>query len=227
MAALGSSTLPRRAAVPVEAAPASAPRAPRPDPRRRVLDAAIACFTRNGFHGTSMQEICKAADMSPGGLYRYFPSKDAMIIAIVEEERAARASLLACLENAPGFVAGLTAMGEALFSGAMPMVCVELGPEISAEASRNPVLKAKFDEVEAEMNDAIRVAFLAAQSRGEIDPALDVDAALVMINAIGDGLLLRNRLDPGVPLAAMMPALGSMMARMFAPAPSSSSEPTP
>ncbi|QIB34097.1 TetR/AcrR family transcriptional regulator [Ancylobacter pratisalsi] len=194
----------------------------RPEPRRRVLDAAIACFIRNGFHGTSMQEICKAAEMSPGALYRYFPSKDAMIIAIVEEERAARSSLLACLDSAPSFVAGLTAMGEALFSGAMPMVCVELAPEISAEAARNPALKAKFDEVEAEMNGAIRAALVAAQARGEADPSLDADAALLMINAIGDGLLLRNRLNPDLPLAAMMPAIGAMLARMFAPVPSSS-----
>ena len=200
----------------------------RPDPRRRVLDAAIACFTRSGFHGTSMHELCTEAGMSPGALYRYFPSKEAIIIAIVEEERAARASLLACLDDAPSFVEGLAAMGHCLFSGEMPMVCVELGPEISAEASRNPVLKAKFDEVEDEMTQAIQRAFLAAQARGEIDPAIDADAALLMINAIGDGLLLRQRLEPELPLAAMMPALGDLIGRMFAPArAASSSDPTP
>lgn len=210
---------------PVKAAEkvSKAPRMPvsgtsgRPDPRRRVLDAAIACFTRSGFHGTSMHEVCAEAGMSPGALYRYFPSKDAIIIAIVEEERAARASLMACLDEAPSFVEGLTAMGNHLFSGEMPMVCVELGPEISAEASRNPVLKAKFDEVEDEMTDAVRRAFVAAQGRGEIDPAIDADAALVMINAIGDGLLLRRRLEPELPLAAMMPVLGELIGRMFSP----------
>lgn len=197
---------------------AGAPESVRRDPRRRVLDAAIACFTRSGFHGTSMHEVCAEAGMSPGALYRYFPSKEAIIIAIVEEERAARASLLERLDAAPSFVEGLAAMGHALFSGEMPMVCVELGPEISAEASRNPVLKAKFDEVEAEMTEAIQRAFVAAQARGEIDPALDADAALVMINAIGDGLLLRRRLEPELPLAQMMPALGQLIGRMFAPA---------
>lgn len=199
-------------------APAAAPQEARRDPRRRVLDAAIACFTRSGFHGTSMHEVCTEAGMSPGALYRYFPSKEAIIIAIVEEERAARASLLERLDAAPSFVEGLAAMGDALFSGEMPMVCVELGPEISAEASRNAVLKAKFNEVEAEMTGAIRRAFVAAQARGEIDPALDADAALVMINAIGDGLLLRRRLEPELPLAQMMPALGQLIGRMFAPA---------
>lgn len=189
----------------------------RPDQRRRVLDAATACFTRNGFHGTSMHEICAEASMSPGALYRYFPSKDSIIIAIVEEERAARASLMACLESAPSFVAGLVAMGDALFSGTTPMVCADLGPEIYAEAARNPALKAKFDEVEEEIDNAIRQAFVAAQERGEIDAKIDVETAMLMISAIGDGLMLRSRLEPDLPLAAMMPAIGAMISRMFAP----------
>ncbi|WP_371348035.1 TetR/AcrR family transcriptional regulator [Ancylobacter sp. IITR112] len=206
------------------AAKAAAPAAPGPapkerrDPRRRVLDAAIACFTRSGFHGTSMQQICTEAGMSPGALYRYFPSKESIIIAIVDEERAVRMSCLERLESAPSFVEGLARMGEALFSGEEPMVCLELGPEIYAEAARNPALKPIFDAVEDEMNAAIRSHFVAAQARGEIDPAIDPDVAMLMINAIGDGLVLRRSFEPGLPLERMMPALAGLIARMLAPA---------
>jgi len=199
----------------------------RPDPRRRILDAAAQCFTRLGFHGASMQEICGAAGMSPGALYRYFPSKESIIIAIVEEERAARASLLSHLETAPSFVAGLVAMGQAHFSGEVPMVCAELGPEISAEAARNPVLKAKFDEVEAEMDDAFRAAIEAGKARGEIDPAIESDLALLMINILGDGLMLRSQMSPELPLNTLMPAIGALIGRMFAPAPSHPTDTTP
>jgi AcrR family transcriptional regulator len=200
-----------------KAKPQSKSAVARPDPRRRILDAAAQCFTRLGFHGASMQEICAAAEMSPGALYRYFPSKEAIIIAIVEEERAARASLLSHLETAPSFVAGLVAMGQAHFSGEVPMVCAELGPEISAEAARNPILKAKFDEVEAEMDDAFRAAIEAGKARGEIDPAIETDLALLMINIIGDGVMLRSQMSPELPLNALMPALGALIGRMFAP----------
>lgn len=199
------------------AAVSAAGAATRRDPRRRVLDAAIVCFSRSGFHGTSMHEICSEAGMSPGALYRYFPSKDAIIIAIVEEERAARASLMEMLENAPSFVEGLGRMGHALFSGEMPMVCLELGPEIYAEAARNPALKAVFESVEQEMDVALRGAFLAAQARGEIDPAVDADVALLLIGAIGDGLVLRNRFEPDLSLDQMMPALTALIGRMLAP----------
>ena len=34
--------------------------------RRQILDAALACFRRRGFHQTSMSEICTEADISAG-----------------------------------------------------------------------------------------------------------------------------------------------------------------
>ena len=58
------------------------------DRRAEILAAAQRCFVRSGFHGASMQEICAEAGMSPGNLYRYFPSKEALIAGIAERDRA-------------------------------------------------------------------------------------------------------------------------------------------
>ena len=52
--------------------------------RRQILDAALDCFRRRGFHQTSMQEICAAAGISAGALYRYFGSKAEIITAITK-----------------------------------------------------------------------------------------------------------------------------------------------
>ncbi|WAC28593.1 TetR/AcrR family transcriptional regulator [Ancylobacter sp. SL191] len=199
------------------AAPAKRAPARRPEPRRRVLDAAIICFTRSGFHGTSMQQICAEAGMSPGGLYRYFPSKESIILAIIEEESAARATLIDVLETAPSFVEGIARMGAALFSREAPAVCLELGPEIYAETARNPALKPTFDAVETEMNEAILRCFRVAQAKGEVDADLDADTVMLLLGAIGDGLVLRNRFDPDVPLDRMMPQIAQLIARMLAP----------
>ena len=59
------------------------------DRRDEILGAAQRCFVRSGFHQTSMQEICAEAGMSPGNLYRYFPSKESLIAAI-RRSRASR-----------------------------------------------------------------------------------------------------------------------------------------
>jgi AcrR family transcriptional regulator len=51
------------------------------DRRSEILEAARRCVARSGFHQTSMHDICTEAGMSPGNLYRYFPSKEAALLA--------------------------------------------------------------------------------------------------------------------------------------------------
>lgn len=53
--------------------------------RREIIDAARACFLRNGFHQTTTDEICREAAITPGGLYHYFSSKEEIISAVIEQ----------------------------------------------------------------------------------------------------------------------------------------------
>jgi AcrR family transcriptional regulator len=57
----------------------------RDERRAHILAAARRCFVRDGFHQTSMQALVSEAGLSSGAVYRYFPSKDAMIEAIAEQ----------------------------------------------------------------------------------------------------------------------------------------------
>jgi AcrR family transcriptional regulator len=56
--------------------------------RAEILAAARRCFVRDGFHGTSMQDLLTEVGLSSGAVYRYFPGKQDMIIAIAEENLA-------------------------------------------------------------------------------------------------------------------------------------------
>ncbi|WP_197081818.1 TetR/AcrR family transcriptional regulator [Silvibacterium bohemicum] len=49
--------------------------------RERITSEAIALFARNGYEQTTMEAIAEAADVSPRTLYRYFPSKDLIVLA--------------------------------------------------------------------------------------------------------------------------------------------------
>ncbi len=77
------------------------------DRRAEILAAAERCFARSGFHQASMHEICLEAGMSPGNLYRYFPSKEAIIAGISERNRADAAESFAAVDQAEDFFAGL------------------------------------------------------------------------------------------------------------------------
>jgi len=51
-----------------------------------ILDQVKSVFAMNGFDGTSMQDLAQATQMSVGNFYRYFPSKDAIITALVKRD---------------------------------------------------------------------------------------------------------------------------------------------
>ena len=52
--------------------------------RDEIIDAARTCFLRSGFHQTTTDEICREANITPGGLYHYFTSKDDLIAVVIE-----------------------------------------------------------------------------------------------------------------------------------------------
>ncbi|MFE9453761.1 TetR/AcrR family transcriptional regulator [Streptomyces sp. NPDC006739] len=64
---------------------------PRISPERRearraeIVAAARRCFSRDGFHQTSMPDIAAEAGVSAGAPYRYFASKEEIILAIAED----------------------------------------------------------------------------------------------------------------------------------------------
>jgi AcrR family transcriptional regulator len=57
--------------------------------RKALLDAAIARFGRDGYRGTSVAEIARDARLSGTAAYVYFPNKEALFVAAVDEDAAA------------------------------------------------------------------------------------------------------------------------------------------
>lgn len=53
--------------------------------RRRIMDSALAEFSKQGYGASSINTICAAEDISKGIVYHYFDTKDALFIACVEE----------------------------------------------------------------------------------------------------------------------------------------------
>ncbi|CAN5907398.1 hypothetical protein BH11MYX3_BH11MYX3_26210 [soil metagenome] len=78
--------------------PARSPRKPAPPraegeskrdaTRKRLLDRALALFQNKGVEATTMRDIAKAAGMSLGAAYYYFPSKEALVFAYYEDNQA-------------------------------------------------------------------------------------------------------------------------------------------
>lgn len=50
---------------------------------RRIETAALALFTKQGFHGTNIRQIAEKAEVSTGAIYTYYPTKEALFVSLV------------------------------------------------------------------------------------------------------------------------------------------------
>jgi len=59
------------------------------DPRRVILAAAKRCYLAEGISATGMKEVAARAGVARSTLYRYFPSRDDLLVATIKQEMAA------------------------------------------------------------------------------------------------------------------------------------------
>src|ERR671914_2805432 len=83
--------------------------------RTQILEAAARSFVRSGFHRTTMQDVAAEAGMSPGNLYRYFPSKDAIVIGLTERDRSDVAKDFATFDSGEDFMTSFIKLGRKHF----------------------------------------------------------------------------------------------------------------
>jgi len=165
------------------------------DRRDEILDAAQRCFVRSGFHQTSMQEICAEAGMSPGNLYRYFPSKESLIAGIAERDRAEVAQEFANADLSHGLFAVLEGMVHHHFAERSDEQ-VKLCTEIMAEARRHPEIARISAGFDADVRRWLIDLFKAGAKRGDIPSDIDFDGAVTMLMIMADGVWWRRALDP-------------------------------
>jgi TetR/AcrR family transcriptional regulator, repressor for uid operon len=174
------------------------------DRRAEILDAAQRCFVRSGFHGASMQDICAEAGMSPGNLYRYFPSKEAIIAGICERDRADVMQSFAMVDQSTDFFAAFGALAHHHFVG-RPDDDVALCIEIMAESRRNPEIARLCQGFEADVKARLVAMLREAAKRGDISAEIDFDAVVTMLMLIGDGVWWRRASDSSFKAETMLP----------------------
>jgi AcrR family transcriptional regulator len=159
--------------------------------RRQILEAALVCFRRRGFHQATMQEICSEAGISPGALYRYFPAKADIIAAIAEDERRETDAMIADVRGQAGLVEALCQIAAAVFARFAKEAEAPIFADVFAEAARDPVLARRLSEIDCRSVERLAEALEAAQKRGEIDAGLDaIEAARTLIASV-EGIAMR------------------------------------
>ena len=184
------------------------------DRRATILDAAEHCFSRSGFHQTSMSDICQAAGMSPGNLYRYFPSKEAIIAGIIERHRMHASEDIEAIENAPSFYEALAAMAYQCMVGRTAEE-LSLGIEVMAECRRNPAIAKLFRDLEDDITARLVKMLETAAARGGINPSTNFEPAATILMMIADGITLRRSANQVLDVEGMMPLILQMVENLL------------
>ncbi|RXT54543.1 hypothetical protein B6S44_12950 [Bosea sp. Tri-44] len=177
----------------------------------RILDAAERVFARAGFHAATMNDIAAEAGMSPGNLYRYFSSKDAIIAGMSERDRMEIAADFAGLDPSKGrLLDQLDELGRQHMVR-KPREKAIIALQIWAEASRTPEMAkicAGFDET---VEQGLGAAVEAAKASGELPSNLDQARFLLALFMMADGFFCRRAVDPDFDAAAGAEALFAAM----------------
>jgi AcrR family transcriptional regulator len=193
--------------------------------REHILDAAERCFARAGFHRTTMQDICKEAAVSPGALYVYFDSKEALIAGICERDRAEFAERLAALSETPDFLKALRELGEHYFvhdPAHKRLMCIEIG----LESTRNPRVGEIYRGVDDFINASFEKLFQRMKGEGRIAPDLEIPVVAQLFSIIADGMFWRRAVDPAFNGEVLVPATLKVLAGLLKPVPQAEPEKT-
>jgi AcrR family transcriptional regulator len=164
--------------------------------KMQILRAARQCFSRQGFHRTTMRDIVCASRLSPGAIYRYFKGKDEIIKVMAAMRLAGRRERLSAVgkNSVPGALVAdlLQTFFQPLEADANERANRRVIIQVWAEALRSPrILKAMRRNLHS-LRDLVADAISRGQQLGEIRPDLDAKAVALTMIALLQGFMLHE-----------------------------------
>ncbi|MFE0020029.1 TetR/AcrR family transcriptional regulator [Amycolatopsis sp. NPDC059021] len=185
--------------------------------RQAILDAAVGCFAEKGFEKTTTADICRAAGISSGSLFHYFPTKRAVFVAIFAEDGERTAGFLAEAAKAEDPLAALFDVVDRLSADVAEPILVRLVLEVAAQAARDEEFAALIRRNEAATRDGLQVLVQRAADAGLIDASIPPLSAANWITALMDALISRANMDPELDVAAERAMLKVILTRFLRP----------
>jgi len=184
--------------------------------RERILEAAERAFVRHGFHAATMQHVAEEADMSAGNLYRYFPSKEAIVEALCARDQEGRTGAFAELltQNTDIAEAIRAGLRDHVFS--KPIEKARMIVEIWAESGRNARVAEMTRALDADVLGKLEQLIEAAKAAGVAAPTLDSRFAARFFFTFVSGLFKRLATEPEFDRSAEAAAAYGVLKALFA-----------
>jgi AcrR family transcriptional regulator len=182
--------------------------------RRQILDAAARCFIRNGFHATSMQDVFRESGLSAGAVYRYFPSKHAIVQAIAEQtvtDVTQAIDAIVDADPAPAIEEAVARVLDVVHGHTGPDGVARIALQVWGETQRDAALAefvaARYQEIRSRFVHLVR----RAQDKGTAPADLDAERLGTVLFGAVLGYILQRLLvgdvDPAAYRAGLHPLL--------------------
>ena len=164
--------------------------------RAALIAAARRSFARLGFAGTSTAMVQAEAGSSTGKLFHYFPTKQALILAVIEDQNRLVSDWSADLVAGSDPLLSLDHLMDGVWQTAADPQGSCLVLEIAAEAARNAEAAALTREGDRQLAATITALARAAVERGQITPEIPLNQITHIVMAWIDGIFSRAGSDP-------------------------------
>lgn len=183
--------------------------------RAQILAAAMACFSRQGYHATSMDDVVRECGLSVGAIYSYFASKEDLFLALSDDRAEQTLAYMNDLFRRPGKMVDKSREAVDYFfrllsDDLIPLARVNV--EFLSEAAKSERIKERQQRRCETIRHFLCWLLTAAQQRGEVRADVHVPAAAELMMALNEGILLLSvaglrRID----LDALKPAYVSLL----------------
>ena len=184
--------------------------------RRQIMDAAVACFARDGFHRATMADIVAETGLSAGAIYRYFPAKEDIVAAVAAERHTREAAVLADAAAAadPGDVLrdlARVSLGRLADPAEQRWrrVTIQLWGEALRDDRVMRIVRSGLDEP----IEVIAALLRRGQADGSVPAGIDPESAARVCAAIFQGLVLQQAWDPGLDIDGYIDAVIALIGR--------------
>ncbi|MEZ0166978.1 TetR/AcrR family transcriptional regulator [Kineococcus sp. LSe6-4] len=170
------------------------------DRRAQILDAAVEVFGRLGFREGSLKDVAEAVGISVPGLLHHFPTKENLLLSVLEHRTAQRSDRTVDLLPRAGTVAFARSFLE---DNVRQPELMRMTVTLAAEATdpEHPA-HAYFVQRYADIHEAFTRGFRDDVAAGRAAPALVPEDAADQLAALSDGLQVQVLLRPGMDLLA-------------------------
>lgn len=155
----------------------------------QILDGARACFVERGFHASSIAQISAAAQVSTANIYQYYPSKEALVVALIEEDLKRHLDMIYRLVATDFRRVTVKDAFSNLFTTQEGHKIAVMRAEIASEGSRNADVAQMLRNSEATLIKAMFRGIRSAQETGRAPANVDPGWAIERISLAFEGIM--------------------------------------